>query len=304
MGALLSARKRLRGHFVLACALASLLAVSVARTESRPAADKELRIGSSGTLTGPGNEKGAIKSLEDFIKEETGLNNTIVKQKTWRELADRMVKGELQIGVFQGYEFAWAQEKHPELKPLALSVNITRYPVVYVVVQKSNPVKDFAGLQGQSLCIPATGQGYLRLYVDRQAQAQGKKADDFFSKITSKETVEEALDDVVDGVMQAAAIDKAGLDGFKRRKPGRFNQLKEVAQSQPFPPVVVAYTEKSLDEATVRRFRDGLLNASRKEKGRTMLTLFRMTGFESVPADFDKVLADTRKNYPPEDEKK
>jgi len=30
-----------------------------------------------------------------------------------------------------------------------------------------------------------------------------------------------------------------------------------------------------------------------------LLTLFRLTGFAAVPDDFDKVLADTRKNYPP-----
>lgn len=42
-----------------------------------------------------------------------------------------------------------------------------------------------------------------------------------------------------------------------------------------------------------------LLGASRKEKGETTLTLFRLTGFVAVPADFDKVVADTRKTYPP-----
>ena len=33
--------------------------------------------------------------------------------------------------------------------------------------------------------------------------------------------------------------------------------------------------------------------------GQTMLTLFKLTGFEPPPADFDKVLAETRKTYPP-----
>ena len=36
--------------------------------------------------------------------------------------------------------------------------------------------------------------------------------------------------------------------------------------------------------------RPGLLNASQKDKGQTMLTLFRLTAFEAVPDDFDKVL--------------
>ncbi len=56
--------------------------------------------------------------------------------------------------------------------------------------------------------------------------------------------------------------------------------------------------EGVLDDATLRRFQEGLLNAKRKEKGERLLTLFRLTGFEAVPKDFDAVLAETRKAYP------
>src|SRR5207244_11836898 len=88
----------------------------------------------------------------------------------------------------------------------------------------------------------------------------------FFPKITSPENTEDALDDVVDGVVQAAVVDRAGLEAYKRRKPGRFNRLKEVARSQPLPPPLVAYYEGVLDQDTLKRFGDGLLNARRKEK--------------------------------------
>jgi len=53
-----------------------------------------------------------------------------------------------------------------------------------------------------------------------------------------------------------------------------------------------------VDEGTRERFRQGLLGAGQKDKGQTMLTLFRLTGFEAVPEDFGKVLAETRKTYP------
>src|SRR6266404_7795020 len=120
-----------------------------------------LRIGASGALSTEKKEESALETLKGFIKDDTGFTNEIVRQKDWRELADKMTKGELQLGVFQGYEFAWAQEKQPQLKPLALAVNVYRYPVAYVVTQRDNPAKDFAGLQGQTLSIPATGQRVL-----------------------------------------------------------------------------------------------------------------------------------------------
>src|SRR5262249_17616881 len=137
------------GVVLLACALGACLAVPGNRADGQKA--KTLRIGNSGTLTSTtdnSKEKGALDSLKDFIKSETGMDNEIVRQKDWRELADKMSKKELDIGVFQGYEFAWAQEKHAGLKPLALAVNVHRYPVAYVVTKADNKAADFAGLQG------------------------------------------------------------------------------------------------------------------------------------------------------------
>ncbi len=264
-----------------------------------------LKVGSSGSLGGTvsaDKEKANLDTLKAFIKDETGLNNDIIRQKTWQELAQKLSKGELQLGVFPGYEFAWAKEKYPDLKPLALAVNVYPYPVAYVVTKRDNPAKDFAGLKGQPLAIPSSGPTFLRLFVDRQAEANGKKTDEFFSKITTPENVEDALDDAVDG-KESVVVDRAAWEAFKRRKPGRFKQLKEVAQSPPFPPPIIAYYNTKLDEATVNKFKDGLLGSAKKERGQTLLTLFHLTGFETPPDDFDKVLSETSKVYPAADTK-
>jgi len=284
------------------CAFAALLAIPAGRIFGQQPKLEILRIGSSDSFTGStkaDKEKAALNTLKAFIKEETGLDNEIQRQKGWRQLADKMAKGQLQLGVFQGYELAWAQEGHPKLKPLALAVNVYPYPTVYVLVKKDNPAKDFAGLQGQTLSVPANGEGILRLFVEEQTQKAGKTLDTFFSKITAPENVEDALDDVVDGVTQATVADKAVLEAFKSRKPGRFKQLRSVAESKPLPPPVVAYYDKQLDDATLQHFKQGLLNASQKERGQTMLTLFHLTSFIDVPPDFAQVLAATRKAYPP-----
>jgi ABC-type phosphate/phosphonate transport system substrate-binding protein len=262
-----------------------------------------LRIGTSGSLTGQAEstarEKTGREELKSFIKEETGMDDEIVRQKSWQDLAEQMAGKKLQLGVFQGFEFAWAQEKYADLKPLALAVNVYTYPTAYAVTRRDNAAADFAALKRQSLVIPATGQGFLRLFVDQQSQANGQKADQFFSKISSADNVEDALDGVVDGKVQAAVVDRAALEAYKDRKPGRFKQLKEVAQSQPFPPTLVAYYGAVLDDATRTRFKDALLGASKKEKGQTLLSMFHLSGFVDVPDDFGKVLADTRKAFPP-----
>jgi ABC-type phosphate/phosphonate transport system substrate-binding protein len=289
-----SSRKHLCSIVLASACLSALLAGG-----GRAARADDLLIGSSGTLadTQEAKEKAALDTLQAFIKEETGMNNQILPQKDWRELADKMTKGKLQIGVFQGHEFAWAQEKYPKIKPLALAVNLYRYPEVYVVTKKTSAAKDFAGLKGQTISLPVSNSN-TRLFVDHECKKNGKDEKSFFSKISEQKNIEDALDDVVDGVVAATAVDKAGLQTFKRRKPGRFNQLKAIAHSSPLPPPVVTYAEGSLPESTLQTFRKSLLNAAHKERGKTMLTLFHMTGFDAVPADFDKVLAQTRKMFP------
>jgi ABC-type phosphate/phosphonate transport system substrate-binding protein len=291
---------------LLVFTLSALLGIPILVVNGQPAKLSVLRIGSTSTLTGNADgakEKAGRETLHQFVKDETGLNNEIVGQEKWQTLADKLAKGQYHLGVFHGYEFAWAQEKYPDLKPLVVAVNADRYPVALVLTKRDNPATDFAGLRGQSLAVPTTGKAFLRLFVDRQSQAIKKKEGAFFSKITSPDNVEDALDDVVDGTVQAIVIDQAALEAFKRRKPGRFNLLKEVARSQPFPSTVVAYYGTTLDDATLKRFKNCLLNAPRKEKGEMLLTLSRLTGFEGIPENFAKVLAETRKAYPVENAK-
>jgi phosphonate transport system substrate-binding protein len=276
-----------------------LLLMPTASAVGQQAKIDNLRIGTSGTLTADQkNEKSSLETLRGFIKDETGLDSEITREKNWHELANKMAKGEFQIGVFQGYEFARAKEKYPELKPLAVAVNVYVYPVAYVIARKNANFTDFAGLKGHSLALVSEGPGYLRLFVDRQSQLAGSKPESFFSKIVSRSNFEDALDDIVDGVVDATVVERAALESYKQRKPGRFAQLKPVAQSQPFPPAVVAYYDSSLSEEDRTHFRNGLVGASGKEKGQTMLTLFRLTGFQTPPADLDKVLAETRQAYP------
>jgi ABC-type phosphate/phosphonate transport system substrate-binding protein len=259
-----------------------------------------LRIGTSGTLTpASGNEKENLQSLQSFIRDETGFPNEIIRQKGWNELGAKMAQGQLHLGVFRGYEFAWAQEKYPALAPLALAVNIYRYPVVHIVAQRDDSAADLVALQGHSLAIPNSGLAEVQFFVDRQIATLGKKPQTFFSSLSTPENVEDALDDLVDGKVQAVATDRAALDAYKQQKPGRFKRLKEVVHSQPFPPPLVTYYGTVLDEPTRQRFQRGLLNANQSDRGQTLLTLFRLTAFESVPPDFARVLAETRKAYPP-----
>jgi len=285
-------------------ALLALAQLGWVQAEDAP---KTLTIGTTGSLNSgasEAHEKAALNTLKDFIKDETGLNNEIVRQKDWRELTEKMTQKQIPIGVFQGYEFTWAQNELSVLKPLVLAVNGSTYTEAYVVTGRDNQASNFAGLQGQSFARVTSGSAFSWFFVQRQAQTLGKQPDVFFSKVTTEDNVEDALDDVVDGKVDATVVDRAGLEAYKRRKPGRFAKLKDVLHSAPTLPAIIVYADGALPEATLERFRNGLLRAKDQDRGQTLLTLFHLTGFERPPADFDTVLKKTLQAYPPPEKAK
>jgi ABC-type phosphate/phosphonate transport system substrate-binding protein len=256
-----------------------------------------LKVGTTGSLaagTSGADEKGALDTLHNFIKSETGFENDIVDHKGWQELAEKLEKGTDNVGVFQGFELAWALEKYPKLKPLAVAVNGQPYRQIFVVTRKDSKAKRIDELKEKKVAVMKAGQGYPLLVLQTLAKAEPKS---FFS-LQFADNAEDALDDLVDGKVDAAAVDRVAIDAFKRRKPGRFAQLKELIRSKNLPSTTIVYYDGKLDEATVNKFRDGLVNANKKEKGRTLLTYFKLTGFAAPPEDFKKLLDESRKNYP------
>jgi ABC-type phosphate/phosphonate transport system substrate-binding protein len=233
-----------------------------------------LRIGSSSTLNEDIPESVAATlraTLAAYIHSKTSLETEIVPEKSYEDLAAKLDKGHYQVGMFTGFEFAWVHNKYPKLLPVAIAVNGQRHRYAYVFVRHDSKITEFAGLKGQTIALPLANEPFLRLYVHRQTQVQiGEAPKTFFGQITTPGNMEAALDDVVDGSTQAAVIDRIGLEAYQRRKPGRFNQLKELTKSRPCLSPVVASCEGNIDPATLRRFLDSLLNTDKKKVGQTL----------------------------------
>jgi hypothetical protein len=77
-----------------------------------------------------------------------------------------------------------------------------------------------------------------------------------------------------------------------------FARLKTIKVSEAFPAAVVACNSATLDEATLQKFRDGMAKANQTAVGRQLLAACRLTGFEPIPADYQKLVAEIIKSYP------
>ena len=62
---------------------------------------------------------------------------------------------------------------------------------------------------------------------------------------------------------------------------------------------MVAYRPGAIDADTIRRFREGMSTANQNALGRQLMTLWKLTAFEPIPADYEQTLTDIVKAYPP-----
>lgn len=234
-----------------------------------------------------------------LMRSQTGLNGEIVDAGDPNRVAGQLSEDRIHLGIFFGIEYAWIREKHPELRPLMIAVNHSQHLRAHLIVRADSKIGDIRDLKGKAVALPHQSREHCHVFLERRCLKSGASVQKHCAKLTTPANAEDALDDVVEGVVQAAVIDGPALDCFKRRKPGRFAQLKIAQTSEIFPASVVVYRPGSLNAATLERFRAGMLNANKSSLGRELLNLSRLTGFEAVPADYEKTLADIVKIYPP-----
>ena len=293
----------LRSLLASLCGGALLLILGLStRAEDAVKGNPKIRVGVAGSIfrDAPAPLVNALmKPFKSLLDSQTGINGQMVAAGDAEDLGKQLADDKVQLGVFHGFEFAWAHLKHPELKPLIITVNPSSCCRANVVILKDGAFKELADLKGKVLAIPINTREHCHLFIERRCLSAGQPMQRFFEKVTTPADMEDALDGVVDGLFGAAVVDGAVLENYAKRKPGRANKLKTLLQSEPFPPAVVACSPANLDEAIQKRFAEGMINAAESSKGQRLLTICRITGFETIPAGFEKELSRIAKAYPP-----
>lgn len=284
-----------------------LMAGPLAAAEREAKAIAPLRMSISTTLFDGMSDKLITAMMQPFsglLKMQTGLDGELIPVGDGLTIADALAANKLQIAVMEGIEFAWAREKHPDLQPLMIAVNKIPYGKSLLVVHK-NGAKSLEDLKGKTLADFRYTHIFSRLYLDRRTQAVARVPHkEFFGKCLRKDSAEEVMDDLVEGKIDAAIIEEVCLEGYQRRKPGRFKELRVLEESERFPCSVVVYKRGKLGKETRKRLHDGMLDAGKSALGRQLMTLWQMTGFERVPDTFETQCRDIIKLYPSPDKEK
>jgi ABC-type phosphate/phosphonate transport system substrate-binding protein len=237
--------------------------------------------------------------FQNFMRDQTGLEGQVLIAGDADDLGKQLHDNQMQLGVFYGFEFAWVQQKYPSLKPLVVAVARQRTLRAHLVVRNDSTATTLFDLKGKTLSVPKRTREYCLLFMDRELAKQGTDQQHYFGALVHHTSMEDALDDVLRDKVQAALVDGIALGSYEQVKPGCFARLKVLAQSEPFPPGVVAYREGALDTATLSKFKDGMVSANHSSRGKDLLALWKLAAFEDVPADLNQSLGNILRIYPP-----
>lgn len=240
-----------------------------------------------------------MRPFKSLMEAQTGITGQLVAGGDAQTLAQRLKDGKLHLGVFHGVEFAWARTKVPQLKPLLIAVNQQPFLRAHLVVRKDGKVSRVEDLKGLVVAVPHMSREHCWLYLERRCVPADTTAAKFFGRVSTPRDAAYAIDDVIDGAAGAAVIDDADLAAYRKQYPQYYAKVKDLQQSEPFPCAVIAYYPGTLSEELAERFRTGMLAAKASRQGRQMMQMCRITSFEEVPADFEQMLSDIVKAYPP-----
>ena len=276
----------------------AVLAVAATGSLAR-AADPELKIGLVGGLfrdRKPAVVRVVAKPLCALLAEHVGVDGEVEVVDGPAALADRLKDGKVQLGVFHGFEFAWAQQRCDDLIPLVIARPNGGVRAVLVVPADSR-AKTTADLRDAAVRIPRGAKAHTLVFLDKLRDG----LPDSTATPTPKtdQTPEEVLNAVAGGDSPAALVDAFALEGYKTLHPGGFDSLRVLARSEEFPPAVVCYRKGTLTDEQVGKIRDGMTASAKTPSGKLLMTLWNLKGFEAPPKGYQTSLDEILKAYPP-----
>jgi ABC-type phosphate/phosphonate transport system substrate-binding protein len=240
-----------------------------------------------------------LQPFQSLIERHTGLEGHLTLGGDADKLGKALADGKLQLGIFHGFELAWARQKYPGLKPLVLAV--TQHPRLhaYLVVRSDSKADCLADLKGGVVAVPHGNLPHTTLFLQRACRLEGAAPEQFFTRITKPTCSQMALDQVVDDQAAAALVDQPALDSYRQWKAARSDKLKIAVRSEPFPATAFVYCADCLSENLARRCREGLLKANDTADGQDTLSLCGVRALKPVPRDYEEELTAIAKAYPP-----
>ena len=190
-----------------------------------------------------------MPTFTKLMEAQTGVRGQLVMLKGGDEVTKQLSDNRIQFAVLHGFEFAWAQNRNKDLKPLVIVVsNQSPTLTAQVVVASDSSYAKLDDLKGQKVAIPRGTREHCRLFLSRRLRGIGHRQERFFGGETTPPNVAAALEDVMSGKVQATG--GGGPGELPVAQPAKANRLKSLMQSETFPTGVIAYKEGNVPTPT------------------------------------------------------
>jgi phosphonate transport system substrate-binding protein len=240
------------------------------------------------------------RALTRYVGERLGLTTQFVDSIPWQKRQQLLDDGVIHSGWICGLPYVLlADRPRPRMELLAAPVMAAaRYagqPVYFsdVVVRHDSPAHSFLDLRGSHWGYnePRSHSGYevVRYHLSRLGERAG-----FFGKAIETGAHQETLRSILDGKVDASAIDSTVLETELRHRPALRKQLRVIGTlgPSPVPPWIVS---RCLPRMLRLRLRGVMLGMHKDSGGRAILREARMARFAGVTdRDYDPIRSMSR----------
>jgi phosphonate transport system substrate-binding protein len=236
-----------------------------------------------------------VAAIVGYLAQRLGTLAEFVAEIAWQERESQLDVGQIQVAWICGWPYVQKVDRpEPGIELLAAPVmQGARYqdrPVYFsdVVVRRESGFNTFADLRGASWAYnePGSHSGYnvVRYHLATLGEVSG-----YFGQVVESGAHQVSLQMILEGRIDASAIDSTVLEEEFRRDPGVRSRIKIVGTlgPSPIPPWVM---RKELPPDLRSGVRDLLLGMHQDPEGRMVLAQGHMTRFAHVKdSDYDPI---------------
>ena len=233
------------------------------------------------------NTEPLCQKLTTFLEAELGRPVAFKNDISWADRAHLLATGSIQIGWICGLLFMRLRKtQDAPLRLLAAPVmrgtNYANRPVYFshIVVRQDSPCQNFADLRDVRWGYnePGSFSGYA---IVRHHLASIGESDRYFGEWIESGSHLNSLRLLLDGRIQAAAIDSTMLDYWQQKEPAQAKKIRVIGRlgPNPSPPLVVS---SHVPASLQHNLRQLLLTLDQTRRGRAILAASNVARFTAV----------------------
>ena len=236
-----------------------------------------------------------IAAVTRYLAQRLRVSTEFIVEIPWQERESQLDAGQIQVAWLCGLPYVLkADRADPAIELLVAPVmRGARYgdqPVYYsdVVIRRDSRFSTFADLRGASWAYnePGSHSGYnvVRYHLAMLGETSG-----YFGRVIESGAHQVSLQMILDGRIDASAIDSTVLEQEFRRDPAIRSKVRilETLGPSPIPPWVV---QRNLSPDLRSNVRDLLLGMHQEPEGREVLANGQITRFAHVEdTDYDLI---------------